>query len=78
MNSTQLELALFTGEPWEGKSPRALTKVALGLIFKPGGAKKRERFAFDDRQIEMFPEAIKEPRQYGGAPSLLPLPRRVQ
>ncbi len=31
----QLRLDLFPGEPWDGRSPRALTKSAQGLYLRP-------------------------------------------
>ena len=77
----QLELGLFAGVPWEGRSPRVLTRGSMGLILKPEAAKARATFV-DPDQIEMFPRR-KAPRRYNppvgrssGAFSLLLLPRR--
>ena len=35
----QLELGLFVHEPWEGRSPRALTRGHLGVILTDEGEK---------------------------------------
>ncbi len=72
----QLELALEDRRvkvPWEGRSPRGLTRVALGFIFDPRGKKKHKRNR-DPSQMEMFGGPSKGPPRYGGAPLLLPLP----
>ncbi len=50
----QLELRLFPGEPWEGVSPRGLTRGHLGLIFKPQGVRARA-FLYDPNQLELWP-----------------------
>ena len=70
----QLQLGLFRNEPWEGRSPRGLTRARLGVIFKPRGVKD-DCFFVDSLQFEMFPEAIKtsHPVIWGGSPSLIPL-----
>ena len=69
----QLELDLFPGEPWAGKSPRALTRVGLGLIFKAQAV--RARVSFDERQLDFFPRRRQRLNQRGRtAPTLLPLP----
>jgi len=73
MNSTQLELELHDVRlqlPWDGRSPRELTRVGLSSIFKAGAVKKRERIR-DPRQEEMWPTGRGLP-QYEGAPLLLP------
>ncbi len=70
MNSEQLELDLFPGEPWDGKSPRALTRGRLLFILKPGGAKSM-RDEVDPLQYDMWPTATNAPRfVYRGAPLL--------
>ncbi len=62
---------LFAGVPWEGRSPRALTRGALGLIFKPQGVKSVSDFV-DPEQYDLFPEAKeKAPWKYQGAPLLV-------
>jgi len=68
----QLELALFPGEPWNGKSPRALTRVGLGLIFtaRADGA----RVSLDPAQLELFPRRRQRFNIVRRAPTLLPLP----
>ena len=76
----QLSLALEGEErlriPWDGRSPRALTRVGLSLIFKAQAAKSTSDFSIDPGQYDLFRAAIKGRPQYGGAPSLLPLPPR--
>jgi len=71
----QLELGLFAGEPWEGRSPRALTRVNMGLIFKALAEESASDFV-DPLQLDLFPRRRQRPRFTGGAsaPSLLPLP----
>jgi len=84
MNSTQLELDLFPGEPWNGRNPRELTRAHLGVIFKPRGAEDDRHFC-DPLQRDLFHELVENvpPHVWGGTPSLLPLleraisPRRV-
>jgi len=74
----QLELGLFPNEPWEGRSPRVLTRGHLGVIFKPQGV--RARVVFSDRsQLELFPVVGRSARMMRraaapSAPTLLPLP----
>jgi len=66
----QLELDLFPGEPWNGRSPRGLTRVGLGLFLR----REPQKDACDgiaEGQLEMFPAAIRGSRQYAGAPLLL-------
>ena len=65
---------IFPGTPWDGRSPRALTRAWCGFIFKPRGAKSVSDFTIDLAQVDMFPEDFESPRVYSGAPSLLPLP----
>ena len=62
--------------PWNGRSPRALTRSAMALFLrrKP---QKADRFFVDPEQYDMFPAAKTGPPQYGGAPLLVPLDRRV-
>ena len=62
--------------PWNGKSPRALTRAAKALFFKRE-RQKDERFFVDVDQFDLIRAAKKRPRRISaGAPSLLPLPRR--
>ena len=76
-----MQLDLFQveldGLPWAGQSPRVLTSAYKRFILKPE-AQKRERFVIDLCQLNMFQEATTgAPHQYGGSPSLLPLPKRI-
>ena len=63
--------------PWEGRSPRDLTRVGLSGIFKAQAAKNT---GGDDRtgQLELWPELAEEGPAvvYRGAPLLRALPRR--
>ncbi len=69
----QLRLALFLDEPWDGRSPRALTRGYVGLIFK-AQADKSVSGLVDPRQIEIWPTKKNgPPHVWGGSPSLLPL-----
>ncbi len=74
-DSDQLELDLFPGEPWQGRSPRALTRVGVGFIFKPEGVEAREFFDTADQLLFSLLEAPRpngeKPPQYEGAPLLL-------
>jgi len=80
--SEQLEMDLFPGEPWGGRSPRGLTRVGLGLF------SKRER---QGHEVEKDPAQLdawglptkatqrkRAPEQSSGAPPLLPLKGRVR
>ncbi len=72
-NGDQLELRLFPGEPWDGRSPRALTRVGVGFILKPGGGESGDVFV-DPEQYDLWPPDLrpgkKAPRIYLGAPLL--------
>ncbi len=75
-NSGQLELDLFPGVPWNGRSPRGLTKVKIGLYLRrePGG----HEVYLDPAQLDFFrgrskATMNKRPRQTAGASLLLPL-----
>jgi len=72
----QLELALNdvrVNVPWEGRSPRVLTRAAMSPIFKAQAAKARAVFT-DPAQCEMWRHDQKGPLVvYQGAPLLLPL-----
>ena len=72
--TVQLELDLFPGEPWQGHSPRALTRGALGLIFKAQAVKSASA-VFDVTQLDFFPRRRQRlKRKSRTAPTLLPLP----
>ena len=77
----QLELGLFRGEPWGGRSPRGLTRAHLGVILKPRGKKSMSAIP-DPMQLEL-PLGYKSIRKKGrvagpsGALTLLPLPWEV-
>jgi len=77
---SQLELILCMPElsvPWEGRSPRELTRGHDILIFRRKAGKSVSEFV-DPDQLELWPELTeKAPSILEGAPSLLPLPRRT-
>ena len=76
-----IQLDLFDDvvrSPWGGRSPRGLTRAARSLIFKAGAAKKHERFVLDPQQYDLFDEGFIRPLYYRGAPTLLPLNRRIR
>ena len=71
------QLYLFEGMvdlPWDGRAPRSLTRSAKALFLKRE-RQKDERFFVDENQLDFFKTAARRPPQYGGAPSLWPLPR---
>ena len=53
MNSEQLLLRL--GLPWDGRTPRSLTRVALAATFQAGTGRLNHDFS-DPAQLELFPE----------------------
>ncbi len=58
--------------PWEGRSPRGLTKAANALFLNREGQKKRER----SREEPICPEcgqSVKGGAPYRGAPLLIPI-----
>ncbi len=58
MNSDLFQLELKLGMPWNGYSPRSLTRIAKILTFQAGtGRSNLGTFeAIDVDQIELFPE----------------------
>ena len=76
------QLELFEGGlvtvvlPWDGRSPRALTRVALSGIFKAQAGKSVSDFVNPDQYDLFVTRQKKAPWKYQGAPSLRPLPRR--
>ncbi len=73
----QLELALDDVRlkiPWEGRSPRGLTRVRISSIFKAQAEKSVSDFVNPD-QIEMS-QLRQESPLYEGAPLLSPLLHR--
>ena len=55
--------------PWQGRSPRDLTRCAQSFIFKAQAAKGRPP-PRDPAQLEIFPRADNAPWIYQGAPLL--------
>ncbi len=71
----QLLLDLFKGVPWDGRSPRGLTRVQIGLFFRP--EPQGHEVEPDPAQLQMWPVAVRPPRvkkrtAERGAPPLLP------
>ncbi len=68
----QFRLQLFPGVPWDGQSPRALTRGGLALFLRPEPP-SHEVF-FDPEQLELWPverpPMNKGPFVYEGAPLL--------
>ena len=74
----QLELALGDVRvriPWQGTSPRALTRAQISLSFE----RERQGHEVDPLQYDLFGGGVRGGHlgqrgfAYGGAPSLLPL-----
>ena len=70
-HSDQLDLwqEELDASPWGGRSPRSLTRVALGFIFEARAAKD-ERFFVDPDQLRFSFLGDKAPWKYQGAPLL--------
>ncbi len=49
----QLRLDLFHDVPWDGRSPRGLTRVGLGLYLRP--EPPSHEVYFDPEQLEIWP-----------------------
>ena len=69
----ELQLELFEDVdalPWQGRSPRALTRASMALFLrrKP---QKDGRFFVDPEQLEIWPTGNKAPRRRRGAPLLV-------
>ena len=77
MKIKQLDLweAEVSRIPWYPEGPRALTRASKALFLRRE-PQKDDRFFVDPFQYDLFLAAIKGRRRYGGAPSLLPLPRK--
>ncbi len=76
LNSRQLELELDDVRlnlPWDGRSPRGLTRAAMSLFSSQEAQKSVSAFV-DPEQGDLFKKAA--PEQYSGAAPLLPLKRR--
>jgi len=58
------------GLPWQGQSPRGLTKAQKALFLRRE-PQKDERFFVDPDQVDMWLPAKKAPRKYRGAPLLV-------
>ncbi len=67
-----LALGVGLGLPWEGRSPRALTRGSKWAIFKQQGVKSMGDFV-DPEQYDLWRRIKKAPRGYRGAPLLVPI-----
>ena len=78
VNSSQLDLweREIAKIPWRGMSPRSLTSCRKALFLRRE-PQKDDRFFVDPNQYDLFRAAIPGRPQYGGAPCVLPLPRRL-
>ncbi len=77
----QLRLDLFAAEPWDGQSPRVLTRT-FGRLFLRQKPPSHEVFFVDPDQYDLWrpighPEEKAPPSSSGGALSLLPLKKGV-
>jgi len=73
MNSRQLDIwqVELDGLPWQGRSPRGLTRAAKALFLRRE-PQKDDSFFIDPNQYDLLPEARKRlPSR--GAPLLVPL-----
>jgi len=61
--------------PWEGTSPRALTKVRLGFILKAQAPEGMDGNEYHEECGPGMALNLKRPFVYEGAPTLLPLRR---
>jgi len=79
MNSSQLSLRLDWGSvPWEGQSPRALTRAAIAL-FSRREPQKDDRFFVDPDQLDFFRlVSEKAPREVSRGAPLLVEPRSLR
>jgi len=74
----QLSLDLFPGIPWDGRSPRGLTRVGSGLFLRPeppghGVMIERDPLQYDLWRPMVHSEAEALRPVGRGAPTLLPL-----
>ena len=63
--------------PWQGQSPRDLTKARKALFLEQA-RQKDDRLVVDPNQLDLWPSAKKAPRIYRGAPLLLDLEGRTK
>jgi len=56
--------------PWQGRSPRGLTRVALGVILKAQAGKSMSDFVSDENQYDLWVSIKRLPWVYQGAPLL--------
>ena len=69
MNSEQLDLwqAELDALPWQGRSPRSLTRGGIALFLRRE-LEKDDRFFVDPNQADLFSSTTNAPRIYRGAP----------
>jgi len=71
----QLRLALFQDQPWDGRSPRALTRGPGSHIFEAQAEKSVSDFVSDENQYDLWLTIKKAPWNYQGASLLVPFDR---
>ncbi len=74
----QFDLDLFPGVPWNGRSPRGLTRVGIGLFLRPEPPRHELMDERDPRQFDLWRRMGHTEKKASrgtsrGAPSLLPL-----
>ena len=60
--------------PWRGRNPRGLTRIAIALSLRRE-PQNDDGFVADPNQYDLFRAAIPGLPRYGGAPTLVPLPK---
>jgi len=65
---------LMRREPWEGQSPRALTRGRLGVILKTRGGRARVKMPVREQVDELPRRRERVSNKSRTAPLLLPLP----
>ncbi len=70
------QLWLWPEEPWEGRSPRALTAGYAHGILKAQAKKNVSGCDIDENQYDLWLPVKKAPWRYQGAPLLVDLKRR--
>ncbi len=74
----QFELLLFPGVPWQGRSPRSLTRVRTALFLRqepPGHVVSRDPMQLEMWPVSGRPHGKKAPERRSGAPLLLDVKR---
>ena len=67
-----LSLGVGHSLPWDGRSPRALTRGYGRFTLQPRAEKSVSDFVSDEDQFDLWLPMKKAPRRYRGAPLLVP------